>query len=351
MREQELKFGAIIDDISPMDSLARGVRAEKLGFDSLWFSDHLMDTGGIRVDPWTTMGAISASTKKIEMCCAVSDAQRVHPAKMAHMVSTLEDLSNGRTLLGIGAGEAMNLVPFGIEFDSPRERVERLGEAIQVAKLLWSSSSKNPVSFKGKYYSLGDAWLDVPIHTGVPKVIVGALGGKMALEVAGKYGDGWVSWLNSPETFRKKLEISKSAGDAAARSGSAMREFRACVWVYTVLTTRDEQIRKALNRAKRGLLAEGQTLKMMGFDRPEGLGKTYQNMLLSEEGAKMIPKIQDRVPDELVSQIVAAGSPSQIIERIEEFGKAGATDAMIHFVGDEDQMEEFSASVLPHFNH
>src|SRR5579864_6860338 len=143
-----MKLGAIIDDISPMDSLERGIKAEKLGFDSLWFSDHLMDTGGIRIDPWTTMGAISASTKKIEMCPAVSDVQRIHPAKMAHMVATLSDLSDGRTLCGIGAGEAMNLVPFGIEFGAPKERVERLGEAIQIAKLLWSSSSKNPVSFQ-----------------------------------------------------------------------------------------------------------------------------------------------------------------------------------------------------------
>ncbi len=73
-------------------------------------------------------------------------------------------------------------------------------------------------------------------------------------------------------------------------------------------------------------------------------------MLVSEEGAKKIPSAQDAVPDELVTQIVAAGSPDQVIERIEEFGKAGATDAMIHFVGDEgDQIETFSEKVLPHF--
>jgi phthiodiolone/phenolphthiodiolone dimycocerosates ketoreductase len=345
-----LKLGAVIDDISPSDSLERGIRAEKLGFDSLWFSDHLMDTGGIRVDPWTTMGAIASRTKKIEMCAAVSDVQRIHPAKMAHMVATLADLSNGRTLFGVGAGEAMNIVPFGMEFDGPKERVERLGEALQVVKLLWSSSSTKPVSFTGKYFTLKDAWLDVPIQTGAPRVIVGALGGKRALEVAGRYGDGWVSWLNSPGTFRTKLGIAKNAAWAQRRDERAIREFRACVWVYTVLTKDQNQIRKALNRAKRGLLAEGQTLKMMGFNRPEGLGKTYQNMLVSEEGAKKIPSAQDTVPDELVTKIVAAGSPDQIIERIEEFGNAGATDAMIHFVGEEaDQIESFSEKVLPHF--
>lgn len=346
-----MRLGVVIDDISPRDSMERGVKAEKLGFDSLWFSDHLMDTGGTRIDPWTTMGAISVSTRKIEMCCAVSDVQRIHPAKMAHMTATLADLSNGRTLLGVGAGEAMNLVPFGIEFDAPRERVERLDEAIQVAKLLWSSNSTNPVSFEGRYFTLDTAWLDLPVRTVVPRVIVGALGGKLALGVAGRVGDGWVSWLNSPETFRKKLDIAKSAARTAGRSEISIQDFRACVWVYTVLTTDRNQIRKALNRAKRGLLAEGQTLKMMGFERPQGLGNTYQNMLVSDEGAKRIPSVQDSVPDELVTQIVAAGSPSQIIERIEEFRRAGATDAMIHFVGDEQyQMEDFAQRVLGRFN-
>lgn len=336
-----------IDDIYPADSLEMAIRAEKLGFDSLWFSDHLIDTGGIRIDPWTTMGAIASRTKKIEMCPAVSDVQRIHPAKLAHMVATLEDLSNGRVLLGLGAGEAMNLVPFGMEFDKPKERVERLEEAIEVAKLLWSSSAKNPVSFNGKYYTLDTAWLDIPIRTGPPRVIVGALGGRMALEVAGRVGNGWVSWLNSPETFRKKLDVALATRKSAGRSG----DFRACVWVYTVLTSDSGQIRKALNRAKRGLLADGQTLKMMGFERPDGLGKTYQNMLVSDEGAKKIPSVQDTVPDEIVEQIVAAGTPREIIGRIEEFEKAGATDALIHFVGDKDQLDEFSEKVLPQFAH
>lgn len=225
-----MRFGVVIDDISPAASLERAIRAERLGFDSLWFSDHLMDTGGIRVDPWTTMGPISASTKEIEMCCAVSDVLRIHPAKLAHMVATLSGLSGGRTMLGLGAGEAMNLIPFGIDFGAPRERVERLGEAILLAKLLWAANPGNPVSFRGKFFSLKDAWLDLPISGGTPKVIVGALGGPLALKVAGTYGDGWVSWLNSPETFKRKLDIAKDASSAAGRPFS---DFRACIWVYT----------------------------------------------------------------------------------------------------------------------
>jgi phthiodiolone/phenolphthiodiolone dimycocerosates ketoreductase len=343
-----LKLGTIIDDVSPEDSLRRGILAEKLGFDSLWFSDHLIDTGGLKVDPYTTMGAIAARTSRIKMCAAVSDVQRIHPAKLAHMVSTLSSLSGGRAWLGVGAGEAMNLVPFGIEFDRAPERVERLAEAIQVVKALWSSSRSHAVSFPGQYYQLHDAWLDLEPNA-TPKVIVGALGGKKALEVAGKYGDGWVSWLNTPETFAKKLRIARSAARSSVRGEAS---FEACVWVYTALTSDEAKIRKALNRAKRGLLAEANTLKMMGFERPEGLGShTFQNMLVSEDTARMIEASQDTVPDSIVRNIVAAGSPSHLVARLKDFENAGATHALIHFVTDDGDsaMEEFSSKVLGAF--
>ncbi|MDA4131401.1 MAG: LLM class flavin-dependent oxidoreductase [Thaumarchaeota archaeon] len=342
-----MKIGTVMDDLSPRDALQRAIYAEKLGFESLWFSDHLIDTGGIRIDPWTIMGAIAASTEKIGMCSSVSDFQRIHPAKMAHIVATLADLSNGRVSLGIGAGEAMNLIPFGIDFAPPRIRTDQLAEAIQVVKLLFRSSSSHPVFFEGKYFKLKAAWLDIPVKK-APRIIVGALGGKSALEVAGKYGDGWVSWLNSPETFRKKLGI---AQNAALKEGRNNDPFEASVWMYTVITYDQKQIEKAMNRAKRGLLAEANTLRMMGFDRPKELGLSFQNMVVSGDGGKFL-EAQDSVPDELVMRCIAAGSASEIIDKIEAFEKAGATRALIHFVGDgdENQMREFGAKVLPNFS-
>jgi phthiodiolone/phenolphthiodiolone dimycocerosates ketoreductase len=337
-----MKMGMIIDDVSPTESVNQSVLAEKLGFESVWFGDHLIDAGGIKVDPWTTMGATAAKTNRLKMCAAVSDTQRVHPAKLAHMVATLNDLSAGRVWLGIGAGEAMNVVPFGMPFEEPKARVQRLAEAIQVIKLLWRSSSRAPVSFHGDYFSLTNAWIDLELRR-IPPVYVGALGGRSALEVAGKYGDGWVSWLNTPETFKRKLEIARAAS-------SSPRDFEACVWVYTVLSEDKADVRMALDRAKRGLLAEANTLKMLGFERPKEIGESFQNMLVTEEAVGRITKMQDIVPDELAASFIAAGDPSHVVETLELFSKAGATRAMIHFVkqGDDEQIERFAEDVLPY---
>jgi alkanesulfonate monooxygenase SsuD/methylene tetrahydromethanopterin reductase-like flavin-dependent oxidoreductase (luciferase family) len=290
------------------------------------------------------MGAIAARTSKVKMCAAVSDTQRVHPAKLAHMVATLADISGGRTWLGIGAGEAMNVVPFGMPFGPPRERVQRLAEAIQVIRLLWGSNKERPVSFGGTHFRLENAWIDLQVEEN-PEVYVGALGGKLALEVSGRYGDGWVSWINTPETFKQRLEIAKVASRTPGK-------FEACVWVYTVITDDKKDIKKALNRAKRGLLAEANTLKMLGFSRPVELGKSFQNMLVTDQSTRVISRAQDSVPDDLASTFIAAGSPAQVIDRLEEFSRAGATRAMVHFVKEgDDQIEQFASEVLPHFSN
>jgi len=106
-----------------------------------------------------------------------------------------------------------------------------------------------------------------------------------------------------------------------------------------------------MNRAKRGLLAEAHTLRMMGFDRPKELGQSFQNMVVTGDSGKKFQDAQDSVPDKLVLACLAVGSASEIVEKIFEFEKAGATRALIHFVGegDENEIREFGSKVLPSF--
>ena len=123
--------------------------AEKTGFDSFWMPDHLVATGVRRWDAlhaWGALCALAVQTKRIKLATGVSDTFRHHPASLAQMAATCDVLSNGRAILGIGIGEAMNLVPFGIPFDKP---VGRTIEAIQIIRRLFSEDF---VDFKGKYY-------------------------------------------------------------------------------------------------------------------------------------------------------------------------------------------------------
>src|SRR5487761_1511108 len=93
---KSFKIGTTLDFIPPTEAVQLGIYCEKVGFDSLWAVDHLIDNGGIKPEPWTTMSAIGAQTRKISFATGVTDAQRAHPARTAHTVATLAEITEGR---------------------------------------------------------------------------------------------------------------------------------------------------------------------------------------------------------------------------------------------------------------
>ena len=339
--EKDFKIGTTLDFVPPTEAVELGIYCEKLGFDSLWAVDHLIDNGGIKAEPWTTMSAIGAYTQKISFATGVTDTQRAHPARTAHTVATLAEITGGRASLGIGAGEAMNLVPFGLPFDKASVRAERLAEAIQVIRLLWSSSRASPVSFQGTHFQLKNAWLDTPTKYS-PKIYVGALGGSYGMKVAGEFGDGWLSWLNSLETFSKRLAIAK----AARKNG---KDFEVVAWTFLSHAEGGPELKEAIDYTKAALLAEVHTLESVGFRMPKEL-VPYQQLLVTDAADQAINDRKNYIPDELALQFLTWGSPSQIIEKIEKLRSLGATQLSVEFVRrGHEPLDRFSKHVLSHY--
>lgn len=338
-----MKVGTTIDFVPPIESVELGIRCEKRGFDSLWAVDHLIDTGGSKVEPWTTISAIGVQTRKIHFSTAVTDTQRMHPARTAQTVATLSEITGGRVSLGIGAGEAMNITPFGLPFDPPKVRAERLAEAIQIIRLLWSSERKKPASFQGNHFNLNNAWLDVKTRFS-PRIIVGALGGKYGLKVAGEYADGWVPWVNSPETYAKRLKIVRDFRSARGLGDSA---FEPVAWIFLSMEDDEFHLREALSNTKKALLAEKHTLEFIGF-KPPGKLVPYQQMLVDDEADQAINDSESSVPDEVARQFLVYGSTSEILEKIAAYGKAGARHIVVEFQerGNEP-LDKFTERILP----
>ena len=117
--QRRLKFGLAEVSVEPQQAVEDGVLAEKAGFDSIWVPDHIVDVNGDKMEPWTVLSAIAVQTKKVKLGPAVTDTQRSHPSRTAHVATTLNHISKGRVLLGIGAGEAMNVVPYGLPWGEP----------------------------------------------------------------------------------------------------------------------------------------------------------------------------------------------------------------------------------------
>jgi phthiodiolone/phenolphthiodiolone dimycocerosates ketoreductase len=340
-----VRIGTIAFSKPAKESIRLGILAEKLGYDSFWVTDHLVDLSkGTTIDPWTTIAALSVQTKKLIMGSSVTDTQRAHPAKTAQIIATLNEISGGRVILGIGAGEAMNLVPFGIPFDDAENRVGRLSEAVQVIKALWSAKRDRPVSFRGKFYNLKNAWLDQEIARR-PRLYVGVFGSRKGLEVVGSHADGWLPWINTPETYRDRLRVIKEAAKTAGRS---LRSLEFVAPMYATMTKDAKKLKRILDIVKQALLIERNTLKKLGFSPPSIMGTTYQTVLVRNKVNQNLEKFKDAVPDEIAERFLAHGSPSAISERIDELNEAGATHLIVQFLDSmESEMVEFSKTVFP----
>jgi len=311
-----LSFGYVDTAVDPISAVEFGVSAEKAGFHILWMPDHFTDIDGDKVEPWTVLAVVGAETKKIMLGSAVTDTQRSHPARTAHAVATLDVLSRGRAILGIGAGEAMNIVPFGLPWDSPSDRALRLDEAIQVIRLLWSSSRDERKNFSGHFYRLENAFLSQsPDQKTQPPIYVGAFSSKRTLEIAGRLGDGWYSWLNTPQTFRKRWSIIRGAAESSRPNSRIIP----CSHLMVGFPRNSEEKRLALLGGKALLLMERSVLKTLGYSHslPQ-----YQHIMTSRDDIAKIMNEAQKIPDEYVYRTMALDTCA-VHDRVEELASAG----------------------------
>lgn len=205
------------------------VKAENLGFSSVWLSDHLFyDLGryggpaGERrgVECFTGLTALAAATTRVRLGSLVACNDFRNPALLAKVASTLDVLSGGRLDLGMGAGwfEAEYRAA-GIPFESASLRVGRLGEAVQILRGLLDAGR---IDFSGEHYRIrGARCIPRPVQHRLP-VFIGGSGDSIA-RLAGRYADGFNSaWAWEPEDFAGRIEVVNRAAERAGRDPEAI---------------------------------------------------------------------------------------------------------------------------------
>ena len=166
---------------------------------------------------WTTLAALSAVTSKIRLGTMVLCNSFRNPALLAKMAATLDVISNGRLEFGIGAGVQRNEhVAYGIPFPEPRARINRLKEAVEITKKLWTEET---VSYKGKFYRITDAVCEPkPLQKPHPPITIGGSGEKLTLKVAAQHADGYDwGYVPSLELYKHKLSVLESHCEAVGR--------------------------------------------------------------------------------------------------------------------------------------
>jgi probable F420-dependent oxidoreductase len=301
-------FGVTLGIQPPERLRALAGRIEGLGYDSIWSGDHVQFHNPT-LESLTTLAHLAAVTRRVRLGTAVYLLALRHPTIAAKTAATLDVLSGGRFVFGVGVGGE-----FPKEFEaagvSHRERGRRVDEAIDVCRLLWT---KSPASFEGRFVRFADVTLEPkPVQPGGPPIWIGGRSDH-ALRRAARRGDGWISYVVTPERFRRSLEKIRAFAEEAGRRVEPGCGFEPAHLAFTVV---DDDWARAHAAATRYLTRQ--------YNQPF---------------------------DDLAKRYCVLGPPAQCAETLRRFVEAGARTLVIGFVAGaeraEEQIERFAAEVLP----
>lgn len=206
--------------------------AERLGFDSVWASDHfylsIAKYGGGEdlhdtLEPVTTLAGLAAATSRVRLGTLVLSAPFRHPAVLAKSASTLDLFAGGRVDLGLGSGwYEPEFEDFGYDFAPTAERFRVLEETLVVLRALFGEEAAN---FDGEFFHLDNARC-LPRSPQEPRLPVwlGAKGGPKALRLAARYADGWnTAWKWTPESYAEKAVAADRACEQEGRDPASLR--------------------------------------------------------------------------------------------------------------------------------
>jgi len=271
-----MKFGVVLQgkaftpNFKDIKNIA--LKAEDLGFDSIWASDHLMHPFSVDGKPmfycyeaWTLMSALAAMTESIKIGFHVLIPSFRNPSVLAKMAATLDEISEGRLIMSLGAGWfKQEYDAYGIPWEEHDDRIERLREAILVMKALWTQ----PVAtFNGKYYQIKEAVMEPkPVQKPHPPIWIGG-NSQETMKLSAELADGWYSRPASPEKLKENIDFIKNISK------------KGCMEYATTLEELpsgklDQIIEELLKYAKAGV-----TLITITFSKIEDLEHFARNIL------------------------------------------------------------------------
>ena len=338
-----LQLGAFLRTTLPLD-MSSLEQYDNARYHSIWLPDHMVSfwpdsiwtpeftdlavqspSPHRHLDAMAVAGAAAVLTRNTPIATKVVDTVRRHPSLLAQTALTLDHLSKGRFILGLGSGEMENTVPYGFDFAKP---VSRFEESLKVIRLLWESDG--PVDFEGQFYKLHHARMDTePFEGRFPRIYIGSIGPRM-LELTGRYGDGWYpAGVRSPEDYAEKLQVIRRAAEAAGRDPLAITP----TYMTPGLIGEEDEVAEMLEAPlvkSYVLQIPAAQMREHGFEHP--MGESWRGIhdinpgLLTRE---VIIDLLNRVDVNAIRAIVPNGPPKTIARHYKAFVDAGVRVAKV----------------------
>ncbi len=324
----KLGYKASAEQFGPRELLDFSCLAEELGFDSIFVSDHFQPwkhTGGHAPSALTWLGALGARTRRAVIGTSVlTPTFRYHPSVVAQAFGTLGAMFPQRVVLGVGTGESLNEVPSsGIEWPGPKERRDRLREAMRLINRLWS---EDRVSFAGQFYRTESATIYDRPKQKVPIWV--AASGPLAAQMAGQIAEGFI--CTSGKNPQLYTDLTGKVEEGAAKAGRASGSIERMIEVKVSYDT-DAREAKELTRhwAALALSPEEKT----GVEDPVEM-----------------ERLADALPlDRAASRWIVSSDPDEQVERIRPYVELGFRHLVFHAPGPDQArfLKLYAEQVLP----
>jgi len=280
--------------------------AEDFGYQCVFRSDHYTNAAPPDKDSlelWVSLTYAASQTKRIEFGSCVAPTTFRHPAMTARVAAAVNDLSDGRLILGLGAGwNEYEHKKFGVPFYDVSTRYEMLTDALEITARLFLTDG--PVSYQGKHYSLDNAQLLPHPKRGGPPIMIGGNGPKRTLGLVAKFADEWNGVFLPLETYKERTQ--------------------------------------QLN----------ELLKENGRDAADVKRSLMTQVVFGKDEAALQAKLAGRSADELIGRGMIVGTPSSIVDQISLYAEAGVERFMLQWINldDIEGLELMARDVLPSFH-
>jgi alkanesulfonate monooxygenase SsuD/methylene tetrahydromethanopterin reductase-like flavin-dependent oxidoreductase (luciferase family) len=310
-----IQFGRIVpmtprdgsDSSTFIEQIAQNLAAIQGHFHSAWLYDHFRPPFSFEahdrgiLESWTTICYLAAQFPNLHFGSLVLCQSYRNPALLAKMAATLQVLTHGRFILGLGAGHSEEEYrAYGYEFPKDSVRIGQLEEALQIIRTMWTES---PASFDGRYYHVQDAYCE-PKPNPYPPLLIGGGGEQLVLRAVARYADWWNLIFDDVETYAHKLAVLRAHCAVVGRESDEIVK----TWAGGIAIAETE--------------AEAQHMAKTSY-----LGQS---------------------PGTLINLI---GTPDQVVEQLNAFRSLGVTYFILDFADFPDPSGAilFAKEVIPHF--
>ena len=306
-----IRFGVTLPQIKRSWAETRDAALEfdRLGYDSVWVCDHMYGVPMPNLpifEAWSELAAVAAITERVQLGTLVTPPFFRNPAVFAKQVATIDHVSNGRVIVGLGAGWFdSEFTGYGLPFPSTRERLRGIEETCEILTRLWSEPS---VTFEGRHFQLKDAVCE-PKPVRRPPILIGGGGEKILMGLVVKYAQMWNNLAAFQHELPQKIAALKRRCEELGRDFAEIEVSQQCT---VVIAATDDEAKAALAKAAR-------------------IYGGHMGAAIEEQGIW--------------------GTPAQVIERIERHVKLGCTGFVIEFFGRDtrEPARLFAEKVMPAF--